>query len=1348
MQYQYLTDPPIGEGDRNITVQTHEKKYWRQFRLNGTEVVGKDAFFDNIYVNNLFGGSGGGSGTISSTEIIWTPDQTSPSSPVFNSWNDVYTQIQSNRTKGLISKVYLSPNSPSTNYIVPAGSYFLHDVFLMNGNTRTAIGVNQTTKTCTILLESNAVFYNLRYIEGISLMFTNSSVSNLVWNPSLEDTSIFTAVETSFLLNSNPANSNLGVIKIETSSSSPLHFNLYNCLIRGHSTYFRFEMTNASQNLIINAYNRTRFENRIFFGTAGSTVTVNADASFTTPLTVFIDVNFSGNLIDSSKNMSYDNSTSGLTSITVKEAIDELASTPHPSAGRIKTTGTGSLYKVRTSGSTYPAAGEMLFIRNGALVNDASLADLIYYSFVDYENINHAELMKGGNGENWIITSQTGLGLPEAIYFKLYQTSDTGGDGLTYWSWNCLVDLTFGRKGPFNDGEIVFMSHQTGKTAVQYKLGELANLDAAVDTHSAAEDGHVLAWDYNASHWTNKDPATIPPAPHDLTSHTDATITAPVNNDMLQYNGSQWINHSAELNRLTDVNYNPLKMTDLGYLRWDIGQNAFVEAKAYITDTLGGDYIIEKTTYTGGSVITGKFSYDLTAKKLRLAKTSLGVFGDGGATAIHRPHPGDILTFRKEYASDSNIKFRVLTIVDIGGPDWNISVQLISDNDNGVSGDYYIYTMEKHSADKWIFNINPTPTNDFANGYLVGDLWINTDSDTTYICVNNTTGSAIWKDVSNSGLNVGTGAKVYKDTTGDGINRFRTLTNTDGIITITELTNTIDLNIDALKIPSTLGDLNDVTLAGLAKEDLLVYDVGTSSWVNKPVEDIGLVSNGINLGLGEGVFVDKDNLTLRFKSIASTDGSLKVTTTLDNEIDLSVDNSVLGFVTDGANIGKGEGIFTNKLDGVLQFKNLLSADGAVTINNSVSGTDIEFGINPLAINISQFSDMNITLPIAEGELLFANGTTGKWENRLPVLNDMSDVDTGKVTTDDILIFNGSNWTAASKDIYFGNTYGHTYNYFNTAPVGDVTNGNLHLDGTTIYISTIDQYGKDLQVSGSFPFININNILVFQQANNAFVYMKIFPDNLTRAGTPPNTYWTGQVIIGSDDSVNLNVGFTGRLTCQPVHIKHLNDIEDVNTGKSDISDYLGWDDASGKWINRRVNLNDIVDVTTTAPQVGDYIRYSGTTWENTQFPMGSMYWRNNVTATTITTQKTILTDNSNFYKVAGTSILKLSTLFDMPANNRIRYLGSDRHFHVVCQFSAICATNDRIAYFTLVKNEGTTPEYDNIVVSTNLHSDRDNGHAIHTDIMLLANDTLSLHVANTETTDSITIKFMYLYLMGM
>jgi hypothetical protein len=44
----------------------------------------------------------------------------------------------------------------------------------------------------------------------------------------------------------------------------------------------------------------------------------------------------------------------------------------------------------------------------------------------------------------------------------------------------------------------------------------------------------------------------------------------------------------------------------------------------------------------------------------------------------------------------------------------------------------------------------PTTSDDSADGYSVGSLWINTTTDNIYICVDSTVGAAIWKQINNT----------------------------------------------------------------------------------------------------------------------------------------------------------------------------------------------------------------------------------------------------------------------------------------------------------------------------------------------------------------------------------------------------------------------------------------------------------------------------------------------------------------------------------------------------------------------------------------------------------------------
>lgn len=46
---------------------------------------------------------------------------------------------------------------------------------------------------------------------------------------------------------------------------------------------------------------------------------------------------------------------------------------------------------------------------------------------------------------------------------------------------------------------------------------------------------------------------------------------------------------------------------------------------------------------------------------------------------------------------------------------------------------------------------DPAVTDDIADGYAIGSLWVNTTDDTIWVCVDNVVGAASWVDVTGTG---------------------------------------------------------------------------------------------------------------------------------------------------------------------------------------------------------------------------------------------------------------------------------------------------------------------------------------------------------------------------------------------------------------------------------------------------------------------------------------------------------------------------------------------------------------------------------------------------------------------
>lgn len=88
---------------------------------------------------------------------------------------------------------------------------------------------------------------------------------------------------------------------------------------------------------------------------------------------------------------------------------------------------------------------------------------------------------------------------------------------------------------------------------------------------------------------------------------------------------------------------------------------------------------------------------------------------------------------------------------------------------NDVNGSYSVLFLKKYNSyvkindAKHNLNANSAPSvnNDNTQGYSISSLWIDTVNDKSYICVDNTTGSAVWIEMGGSG---GSGSYPYSIT--------------------------------------------------------------------------------------------------------------------------------------------------------------------------------------------------------------------------------------------------------------------------------------------------------------------------------------------------------------------------------------------------------------------------------------------------------------------------------------------------------------------------------------------------------------------------------------------------------
>ena len=110
-------------------------------------------------------------------------------------------------------------------------------------------------------------------------------------------------------------------------------------------------------------------------------------------------------------------------------------------------------------------------------------------------------------------------------------------------------------------------------------------------------------------------------------------------------------------------------------------------------------------------------------------------------------------------------------------------------------------------------------------------------------------------------------------------------------------------------------------------------------------------------------------------------------------------------------------------------------------------------------------------------------------------------------------------------------------------------------------------------------------------------------------------------------------------------------------------------------------------------------------------------------------------------------------FDMPANNRIRYTGTNRiHAHIACSLSMTTASNNQVLSFRVYKYDdsgasGATLVHTNTQRKVGTGSDV-GSTALHGDCLLDTNDYLEVHVKNATSTDTVTLEDMYLFVLGV
>lgn len=156
--------------------------------------------------------------------------------------------------------------------------------------------------------------------------------------------------------------------------------------------------------------------------------------------------------------------------------------------------------------------------------------------------------------------------------------------------------------------------------------------------------------------------------------------------------------------------------------------------------------------------------------------------------------------------------------------------------------------------------------------------------------------------------------------------------------------------------------LLDIDHTTLQQDDILQYNASTGRFENQILSSGGntIVTSGSNTGIGVGVFKQKDNNDLEFKSLTGGAG-INIT---DNGDDIEITNTVATLTA--SNIGGGQEIYAVKVANDFQFRTLTTAVGSINLVIQRQGDVIEFNNN---------AEINTASNLGAGEGVFAQKTT-------------------------------------------------------------------------------------------------------------------------------------------------------------------------------------------------------------------------------------------------------------------------------------------------------------------------------------------------------------------------------------
>jgi hypothetical protein len=168
--------------------------------------------------------------------------------------------------------------------------------------------------------------------------------------------------------------------------------------------------------------------------------------------------------------------------------------------------------------------------------------------------------------------------------------------------------------------------------------------------------------------------------------------------------------------------------------------------------------------------------------------------------------------------------------------------------------------------------------------------------------------------------------------------------------------------------------LVDVDQTTLQNEDLLQYNSTTGRFENQPLSSggVSVITTASNVGVGDGVFKQKNIQDLEFKTITAGSGVVITANTDDIEI------SATAALDTASNLGGGEYIFSGKVGGDFQFRSLNEGAGNINFTVTTNADEIEF---------TNTAEINTASNLGAGTGLFAQKNTYDLEFKSLIAGD-------------------------------------------------------------------------------------------------------------------------------------------------------------------------------------------------------------------------------------------------------------------------------------------------------------------------------------------------------------------------